>query len=79
MTVPAATQFSADDVSKHSTKNDLWMIIHNKVYNITEFVLEVKKRNQQEILSWLSCYYYAKYNSIHFTHYYNLSLCSFFA
>ncbi|CAO0803568.1 unnamed protein product [Mucor circinelloides] len=32
--------YSLDDVSKHNTKDDLWMTIHNKVYNITEFVLE---------------------------------------
>ncbi|KAK4508855.1 uncharacterized protein ATC70_013478 [Mucor velutinosus] len=35
-----STIYSLDDVSKHNTKNDLWMTIHNKVYNITEFVLE---------------------------------------
>lgn len=36
-----ATIFSSDDVSKHNTKNDLWVSIHNKVYNVTEFVIEV--------------------------------------
>ena len=36
-----STVYSLDDVSKHNTKDDLWMSIHNKVYNITEFVLEV--------------------------------------
>lgn len=36
-----STVYSLDDVSKHNTKGDLWMSIHNKVYNITEFVLEV--------------------------------------
>ncbi|GAN06956.1 cytochrome b5 type B-like isoform X1 [Mucor ambiguus] len=35
-----STIYSLDDVSKHNTKNDLWMTIHNKVYNITEFVQE---------------------------------------
>ncbi|KAG2196601.1 hypothetical protein INT46_008347 [Mucor plumbeus] len=35
-----STVYSLDDVSKHNTKDDLWMSIHNKVYNITEFVLE---------------------------------------
>ncbi|CAO3640098.1 unnamed protein product [Mucor fragilis] len=35
-----STIYSLDDVSKHNTKDDLWMTIHNKVYNITEFVLE---------------------------------------
>ncbi|OBZ89406.1 Cytochrome b5 [Choanephora cucurbitarum] len=32
--------YSLEEVSKHNTKNDLWMSIHNKVYNITEFVQE---------------------------------------
>ncbi|KAI8366641.1 cytochrome b5 [Radiomyces spectabilis] len=35
-----AAIYSLDDVSKHNTKDDLWMAIHNKVYNITEFILE---------------------------------------
>ncbi|KAF1801018.1 cytochrome b5-like heme/steroid binding domain-containing protein [Mucor lusitanicus] len=35
-----STVYSLDDVSKHNTKDDLWMTIHNKVYNITEFVVE---------------------------------------
>lgn len=39
-----STIYSLDDVSKHNTKDDLWMTIHNKVYNITEFVLEVSVR-----------------------------------
>ncbi|CEP16286.1 hypothetical protein [Parasitella parasitica] len=34
------TTYSLDDVSKHNIKSDLWMTIHNKVYNITDFVLE---------------------------------------
>jgi hypothetical protein len=36
------TIYSLDDVSKHNTKKDLWMTIHDKVYNVTEFVLEVR-------------------------------------
>lgn len=38
------TVYSLDDISKHNTKNDLYMAIHNKVYNITDFVLEVNKK-----------------------------------
>nr|Q9HFV1.1 RecName: Full=Cytochrome b5 [Rhizopus stolonifer]AAG23835.1 cytochrome b5 [Rhizopus stolonifer] len=32
--------FSLDEVSKHKTKSDLWVVIHNKVYDITRFVVE---------------------------------------
>ncbi|KAI9321913.1 cytochrome b5 [Dichotomocladium elegans] len=30
--------YSFDEVSKHSTKKDLWVVIHNNVYDVTEFV-----------------------------------------
>ncbi|KAI8149792.1 cytochrome b5 [Fennellomyces sp. T-0311] len=35
-----AAIYSSADVAKHNTKNDLWVVIHNKVYDITEFVQE---------------------------------------
>lgn len=44
-----STVYSLDDVSKHNTKDDLWMTIHNKVYNITEFVVEVSISSTQFI------------------------------
>lgn len=28
------------DIRAHDTPNDLWMVIHNKVYNVSSFVLE---------------------------------------
>lgn len=31
-------KFTIDDVSKHNTVNDCWIIIYNEVYNITEFM-----------------------------------------
>ncbi|KAG0189300.1 hypothetical protein DFQ28_003592 [Apophysomyces sp. BC1034] len=34
------TVYTLEDVAKHNTKDDLWMVIHNKVYNCTEFVQE---------------------------------------
>jgi cytochrome b involved in lipid metabolism len=40
--------FSLDEVSKHKTKSDLWVIIHNKVYDITHFIAEVKKRKKEQ-------------------------------
>ncbi|KAI8063160.1 cytochrome b5 [Gongronella butleri] len=32
--------FSTADVKAHNSKSDLWVVIHNKVYDITQFVLE---------------------------------------
>ncbi|SAM06237.1 hypothetical protein [Absidia glauca] len=32
--------YSTADVNAHQTRGDLWVVIHNKVYDITEFVLE---------------------------------------
>jgi hypothetical protein len=37
--------FTHEQVASHNTKEDLYMIVHNKVYNITEFVDEVSTRN----------------------------------
>lgn len=33
--------FSYEEVAKHNTRNDLWMIVSGKVYDITAFVDEV--------------------------------------
>lgn len=35
--------FSFEEVSKHNNKDDLWMIIDGKVYDITKFQDEVRK------------------------------------
>ncbi|CEG81673.1 Putative Cytochrome b5 [Rhizopus microsporus] len=32
--------FSLNEVAQHKSKNDLWLVIHNKVYDITSFVVE---------------------------------------
>jgi cytochrome-b5 reductase len=37
-----STIYSLDDISTHCKKDDIWMTIHNKVYNITAFMNEVK-------------------------------------
>ncbi|OAD72950.1 hypothetical protein PHYBLDRAFT_113126 [Phycomyces blakesleeanus NRRL 1555(-)] len=30
--------YTLKDVSKHNTKEDMWVVLHNKVYNVTAFV-----------------------------------------
>lgn len=30
-------QISLEEVKKHNTPNDLWMVIHKKVYNLSKF------------------------------------------
>jgi hypothetical protein len=36
----ADKEFSYSDVSEHTTKKDLYMVIHDKVYNASSFVDE---------------------------------------
>lgn len=32
------TNFSLEEVAKHNQKNDCWLVLEGKVYNVTEFV-----------------------------------------
>ncbi|CAO3625235.1 unnamed protein product [Cunninghamella blakesleeana] len=32
--------YTLAEVNQHHTRDDLWLVIDNKVYNITDFVLE---------------------------------------
>lgn len=36
--------FSIKEVNKHSSRNDCWMTIEGKVYNVTEYVLSGKHK-----------------------------------
>lgn len=33
--------YTLAEVATHKTNNDVWMVIHNNVYNVTEFLNEV--------------------------------------
>ncbi|ORX68710.1 cytochrome b5 [Linderina pennispora] len=32
--------YTAEEISKHNTREDIWVVIHNKVYDITKFLDE---------------------------------------
>jgi cytochrome b involved in lipid metabolism len=36
-----AKQFSLEEVKAHNSASDVWMIIHDKVYDLSKFVTEV--------------------------------------
>jgi len=36
----AEKKVSHEQLQNHNTKNDLWLAIHGKVYNVTDFLLE---------------------------------------
>lgn len=36
--VPAGIVFNSQEISKHNTLKDCWLIINNKVYNVTSYI-----------------------------------------
>lgn len=36
--------YTLAEVATHKTNNDVWMVIHNNVYNVTDFLNEVSYR-----------------------------------
>lgn len=50
----SAQIFSYEEVSKHNTRNDLYMIIDKKVYDITKFLDEVSEEKcLQGFYAWV--------------------------
>lgn len=37
-TVAASDEFNLEEVQKHNTKTDCWLVVHNKVYDVSEFL-----------------------------------------
>lgn len=35
---PSVRTFTMEDVSNHNTRNDCWLVIHDNVYDITQFI-----------------------------------------
>ena len=33
-------EYTAEDVAKHNTENDCWVILYDKVYDVTNFLAE---------------------------------------
>lgn len=47
---PALATYSISDVEKHSTKEDCWLAIEGKVYDVTKFVMSGKHPGGEAIL-----------------------------
>ncbi len=37
MTTESIKLFTLEEISKHNSENDLWIVINNKVYDLTKF------------------------------------------
>nr|MBA4404805.1 hypothetical protein [Nanoarchaeum sp.] len=36
--LPAATSYTIQEVSNHNTEQDCWLVIENKVYDVTDYI-----------------------------------------
>ncbi|KAL1931950.1 hypothetical protein VTP01DRAFT_9006 [Rhizomucor pusillus] len=43
-----ASVYSTEDVKKHNKKKDLWIMIHNNVYDVTDFIQEARKFSEMK-------------------------------
>lgn len=46
-----ASVYSTEDVKKHNKKKDLWIMIHNNVYDVTDFIQEVSLHTQKRAIT----------------------------
>ncbi|PBC30552.1 Cytochrome b5 [Apis cerana cerana] len=42
--------YTREEVAKHNNNTDLWFIIHNKVYNVTEFTTKYHPGGEEVLL-----------------------------
>ena len=43
MTVPTVQVYTLQEVAQHKTPEDLWMVIHGQIYDISAFREEVRR------------------------------------
>ena len=46
---PEEKKLSGDEVARHSTKDDCWVIIHGRAYDVTEFMPEHPGRSPKNL------------------------------
>jgi predicted heme/steroid binding protein len=47
--------YSFEEIAKHNTRNDLYMVIDKKVYDITKFLDEVSLSSSFRVQQGLNC------------------------
>lgn len=47
-------EYTLEEVAKHCTRTSCWIVVHSKVYDVTDFLDEVRKRDNYTgvILTW---------------------------
>ena len=51
METDESTQYTTEEVSKHNTKDDLWIIVKNRVFDVTNYI-DVHQGGENALLRW---------------------------
>lgn len=51
METDESTEYTAEEVSKHNTKDDLWIIVKNRVFDVTNYV-DVHQGGENALVRW---------------------------